>query len=575
MYVGEPLLLKRERALERRSGLPPVFWWAGLFIVLFITGYPLLQLFIKIFQFDERFSLEGLRITFTTQRYLSTFVNTLSVGFFTSLFSILIGVPLAMVAGRMSIPGGRILRLILMIPYLIPGFVFASAWRELIGPVGYLNKIYMMVMGAEQPLFKIYGPTGVILILVLRGYPVVYISVLRALQNMNVGYEEAAEVSGAGKFQTLRTVTFPLMLPSISGAALLVFSSAIANFGVPAILGSPAGFYVLTTQIYSTILSYGVANNINIASSLSLYLIAAGLLFLWLQGRIITRRSYVVVTGKGGKKDLIPPGRYGWVYSLCLGVIGFVLVILPLIAIVLSSLTRAYGLMPLPQNLTLKNYAALATDKLVTTALRNSFLLAFLSASLCVLFGFLIALVTEKSRTRGRRLLDFIATTPRSIPGTIIALAFIIAWIRPIPIIGVSLYNTFWIILLAYLSRFLGYTVRTISASLKQISSSLEEACLVSGGGNRQRVLDILAPLSLDGIASGFLLVFIPSLNELTMSILLYSSGKETIGVAVFSLLQEGAIGRASAFSIVIIIFVLTGDRLLFLVSRRRRSLLG
>ena len=254
---------------------------------------------------------------------------------------------------------------------------------------------------------------------------------------------------------------------------------------------------------------------------------------------------------------------------------GFALVILPLVAIGLSSITRAYGLMPRFENFTLKHFTSLLTDTFTTTALRNSFFLAFLSATLCTIIGFLIAVVTERSKILGRKILDFVATTPRSIPGTIIALAFILAWIRPIPLLGISLYNTFWIILLAYLSRFLGYTVRTISATLKQISPSLEEACLISGGKNWQRIAHILTPLSVEGLAGGWLLVFIPSLNELTMSILLYSSGKETIGVAVFSLLQEGKIGRAAAFSIVIIVIVLLGDRLLHRVTKGKRSLLG
>jgi len=560
MEVSFSASLKKEKLMERKTGLPNIFWWAGLLIVFAITGYPLLKLFSRMIQFDNRYSLEGLWIAFTAKKYLTPFWNTLKVGFFTTLFSILFGVPLALVVGRMQIPAGKILRIVLMIPYLIPGFVFAFAWRELVGPVGYINKFYMILSGSEEPLFNIYGFGGVVLILVLRGYPVVYITVVRALQNMNASYEEAAEISGAGRFTLLRTITFPLMLPAISGAALLVFASSIANFGVAAVLGIPANFYVLTTQIYATILSYGVDNNITIASCLSLYLIAAGLFSLWLQGKILKRRSYVVVTGKGGRKDLIASGRIGWVYTLVLSILGFLLVILPLTAVMLSSLTKAYGLAPTLENLTFNNFIALGTDTLIKNALRNSFIFAISTASLCVLIGFLIALVTERSRIPGRKFLDFLATAPRSIPGTIIALAFIIAWIKPIPVLGFSIYNTFLIMLMAYLAKFLGFTVRTITAALKQISPSLEEACLVSGGKSKHRIFDILVPLSREGIASGWLLVFIPCLNELTISILLYSSGKETIGVAVFSLLQEGLVGRASAFSILIISIVFIGE---------------
>jgi len=165
----------------------------------------------------------------------------------------------------------------------------------------------------------------------------VYITVVRALQNMNTSFEEAAEVAGARGFTMLRTVTLPLMLPAILGAALLVFASSIANFGVAAVLGIPANFYVLTTQIYATILSYGVKNNITIASCLSVYLISAGLLFLWLQERIIGRRRHVVVTGKGGRRDLLPRGSHSWLYTFCLGLFGAAMVVLPLVAILHSS----------------------------------------------------------------------------------------------------------------------------------------------------------------------------------------------------------------------------------------------
>ncbi len=569
------LLRRRELSLSKRSGLPPVLGWAGLLIVALITGYPLLKLLLQMGQFDGRPSLEGFGAVFTDARYLTPFRNTLIVGVSTTVISLCLGVPLALVAGRMDIPGGKVLRVLLMVPYLIPGFVFAFAWREMIGPVGYVNQAYKALAGSQEPLLRIYGPLGVILVLSLHGCPMVYITVVRSLQNMNASFEEAAEVAGARGLTMLRTITLPLMLPSILGAALLVFATSIANFGVAAVLGIPASFYVLTTQIYATVLSYGVKNNLTIASCLSVYLIATGLLFLWVQERMVGRRRHVVITGKGGRKDLLPPGPKAWLYSSVIGTFCFVTVVLPLAAILLSSFTRAYGLPPSLGNLTLGNYTALPADKLVTASLRNSLVFGVITATVCVAVGMVIALVTERSSLAGRRFLDFLATAPRSIPGTIIALAFIIAWIRPIPILRVSIYNTALIMILAYVARFLGYAVRTLTASLKQIAPSLEEACLVSGGKHRHRVFDVLVPLSREGIASGWLLIFIPTLNELTISILLYSSGKETIGVAVFSLLQEGSIGRASAFSIVIIVTVLLGDRLVALVSRGRRSLLG
>jgi len=565
---------RREKLLERRAGLSPAFGWVGMAIVAIVTGYPLLMLFLRTLVSDGLLSLEGFRTAFGSLAYLQPFWNTLFIGGATTALALLIGVPLALVLGRVQIPAGRLLRTVLLLPYLIPAFVFAFAWRELLGPVGYLNRIWMALSGSKEPLFSLYGPAGIILIMVLHSYPTVYIVVVRALKNMNASLEQAAEVSGAGRMTVLRTITLPLMAPAVLGAALLVFSSTIANFGVPAVLGIPVNFYVLTTQIYSVILSYGVKNNLSIAACLSLYLIVAGLLFLWLQERLTRRRSHVVVTGKGGRRELMSGGRRAWVLSVLLSIFGLVTVVLPLSAILLSSFTRAYGLPPTFGNLSLRHFTGLLHDTLAATALKNSLVFASVTATLCVALGFLVAAVTERTRMPGKRLLDFLATAPRSIPGTVVALAFIIAWIRPVPGLGFSIYNTAAIIILAFLSKFLGYAVRSVSASMKQISVSLEEACLVSGGRSLHRLRDILLPLSLEGIASGWLLVFIPALNELTISLLLYSSGKETIGVAVFTLLQEGRVGRSSAFSVVIILTVIAGDRLLHWITRGKRSLL-
>jgi iron(III) transport system permease protein len=361
------------------------------------------------------------------------------------------------------------------------------------------------------------------------------------------------------------------MLPSVGGAAVIVFVTSASMFGIPAILGIPKGYLVLTTRIFLYIGSYGTKYNFNLASAMSMLLIAIGVIGLALQNFVTRKEKFTVITGKAKGVTLtdLGAGRVPATIFVILFILLFIAA--PVAATVITALTRALGLAPKLSNFTLANFQyVLFRMPVIWRAIRNSFFLAVTVPCVTVGLSVVFAYIARYTRMTGRRLIDYIVSAPYAIPGTVIGLAMILAWIKPV--LGVSLYNTIWILMIAYIARFMIFPMRTVTASLKQVDSSLAEAARVSGASKRKAAVDIIIPLIKPGIFSGWFLVFMPALTELTLSILLYSAGRETIGVTVYNMTQEGLVLETGALALIIIFFVLALNLVVRRVSQQRIS---
>lgn len=409
--------------------------------------------------------------------------------------------------------------------------------------------------------------------MILHSFPMVYISTVGTFEKLSLVFEEAAQISGAGGWRTMRDVTLPIMLPQILSGAALVFVTEIANFGVPATLGFSASYYVVTTKIYDLLHDFHLEHNIALASALSMLLAAIAGLGLAAQYLLLRRKKFTVVTGKSDSRQLLTLGRWkGLLFGLTGGFI-FISSLAPLLAILLTALTKAYGLPPLWNNLTLHNFEYILFQySMVKRAMQNSFTLAFGSATIAVIIGTCISYILVKTRIKGRKLLDLIATLPYALPGTVIGLAMILAWARPLPLLQISINNTLWILLVAYIARYITFAVRPTHAALLQIDESLEEAVRISGGSQWLGFKDVILPLLKPSILAGWFLIFLPVLRELTISILLWSAGNETIGVAVFNLGQAGDMTSASALACVMIAFVMAGQWITYKWERGKEA---
>ncbi len=533
-----------------------------LFVLIFILiGFPLLLLLLDSFHSEEGFfTLKNYIDTFSRRSNMKSALNTLKLSILTALIATLVGSVLAWIIARTDIPGKSLLKTLIMVPYMVPPFIGAMGWMFLFGRAGYVNKLWENLFGHR--LFNIHSFAGLVLVLTMYVYPPVFVTVYTALLNMDASLEEAGRVCGAKLFKVMRTISLPLVLPSMMSGALLVFAMSASNFGIPAIIGMPGRVHVLTTRIMSY-MATGTDRGLSRAISLSVVLIAIALGGLMLNNYIVSRTKFTIISGKSTRPAEIKLGR--WKTSVTLLVWLFVVfaVFLPMFALALTSLWKAWGLPFKLSSFTFRNYyKVLFIDTDTKMALKNSFIFAVISATLVTALGSIVAYLTVRWKGTMVKTMDILATLPQAIPGTALAVAMILMWSGRF---GVNLYNTMWIIIVAYIARYLFFSVRTVAGAVKQIHTSLEEAARSAGSKPLRVLKDITLPILRPALISSWALVFMPTFRELTISILLYGPTTKTIGVTIYSLQEGGEYQMASAFATIVLVIAFA---LQFLVNR-------
>ena len=545
--------------LYKRIKAENIIYTITILLLFIFLIYPLGKIIGQAFLYNGGLSLKSILSMWTVESNQKAMIRSLNVAVWSTIFSLLLGIALAWIVTRTNLPHKKRFKSMLLAPFLIPPFVGAIAWVQLLGPAGYLNKLLMHVLVRDEPLFYIYGAIGIIIVMTLHSYPTTFLVACTAFEKMDSSLEEAALMSGGTKKDIIKDITLPIMMPSILGVALITFVQCITNFGVPAVLGMPSRYLVFTTKIYEQINSFGNVNNFSFAAALSVQLIAISLTALLLQKLYLGKKQYTVITGKSTQPQVLDMGKLQYAFVGLIVLIFIITTIAPITAIILSSLNKAVGLTPTPANWTLKNYEyVLLKSQTTIRAIKNSLFLGLISATGATLLGGLVSYFSVKSKMRGRQAVEFIGSTAQAVPGTVLGLGMILAWIKPVA--GISIYNTIWIIALAYIAHYISMSIRTTSASFYQIHDSLEEAARMSGATWLQTIRDIVFPMIRTGLIASWMLVFMPSLRELTISILLWSSGNETIGVSVFNLSEGGQTQYASAMGVVLIVIVFLGN---------------
>ncbi len=557
--MGELAARSRPRpgpGLELAGRIAGAGGWALVAGATWFVVYPSVVLLVGSFMVGGQPGLGHYVRVLSNPKVHQAFFNSLTVSTAAVVAGTGLGVALAWLTVRTDLPGAELWHAALLLPYMIPPFIGAIAWVYLLSPVGYLNRAWMWLTGSAEPLLVVYGPVGIVFVLTLYGYPIPYMVVRAALERMNPALEEAARLAGAGPLQVLRDVVGPSVLPAVLSGALLLWVSSLANFGIPAVLGFPARYFVLPTLIYGTVLNFDIPDNLRAAAALSVLLALPAGLALLVQRRIADGRSvrFAVVTGQsasgGGRTEL---GRWGILACVLLGGVVIVATVLPLGAILLTSVTRAYGVSPGPENLTLDHYrTVLFGIPKVSRALRNSALLAAGAATAVVLVAGAVTYLSERLRWRAGRVLEGLLAVPYAVPGTVVAVAMVVAYAQPIPVLNLRLYDTAWILLVAYLARFVAIGLRTVSSGLAQVHPSLEEAARIGGAGPGKAFRDVVIPIVWPAIRAAWILVFIPAVAELTLSALLYSVGNETVGVVIYGLHEEGKVTLSAALAFVV-----------------------
>jgi len=493
-------------------------------------------------------------------------LNTLSTSSFGMLISLMIGGGFALALTLCDIRGKSILSFLFMLPMMIPPQVTALSWIGMTGPSSTLLKAIGLAppMGSPQPLYSI---AGIALLLGVQHAPLVYLSLRAGLLALPQDGIEAAKLSGASPRRVLFDIILPLSTPGLIAGAAISFVSNVGNFGIPAILGIPASIFTLPTLIYSRFASFGASTfgDIAILSTMIAIISVAGLA---LQERAMKGRDYRII-GLSGKAATFKLSRWRVVAELVLWLVLFFMLVAPLAALVASSLAPAYGVPLSLKTMTMHAYDELLYRQSVTrTAFRNSLFLATVT-SLCLLaVTMLTAYFLVRGKSRFMFLLSALVDIPYALPGVVISVSFVLLFAAPIPLLGITLYGTIWIILLAYFSSFFAVSLKPMVSAFLQFDPSLEEAARLSGAGFWRRLKDIILPLVGPAAGASVILVFLIACNELTVSALLWSAGTQTLGVLIYNLDDSGSFDLASALSVLVVIMVIFLMLLLEILGR-------
>lgn len=495
--------------------------------------------------------------------------NTLGIALAATAMAVVLGTLAAWLVALTNMRAKRAWVFAFILPLMIPPQVTALAWVQALSPsswiVALLNGIGLTLSSdGKQPL---YSAWGIILLLGLHNAPLVFLSVRAGLRRLPADLVEAARITGASPLRVMRTVILPLARPAIFAGAALSFVAAAGNFGIQAMLGIPGRVPTLITLIYQQLNNNGAEALPDLALlSLLIAVITVGGMVI---SRVLGGRRDVRVTGTPRQLQQ-PLGHWRLPVELLVWVAIVLTLVLPLSALVTTSLTTGFGQALNWSTLTWANYQNALFD---FPAVRNAFItslgLTLLAVIILTVMALFMAFFLTWQRTRLARVLELSSELAYALPGIVIGIAAILFFLKPLPLVNISLYGTVWIILAAYLSNFLALVLRPTLAGFAQIERSLDEAAQLAGAGFLRRMRDILLPLAAPSAMAGAILVFLTALNEIQVSILLVTANSQTLGPMIVALDEGGSSTLAAAVGCLMIVVVLLFMLLASRVAKR------
>lgn len=535
---------RRERAEEQ------ALLWALVAVVAVLALLPLVRLAVEAVMPGGAWSSAAAARVLSAPATWTATGHSLVTALAGTLLATLIGTVVALVVGLTDVRARNAYVFCFVMPLLLAPQVVALAWLSMAGPSSTLLRMLGLApaMGSRNPL---YSPQGIVLLLGVQYAPLVFLTLRAGLRTLPQELIEAGLAGGARPLTVLSTIILPLMTPPLVAGIALAFVSCLGNFGIPAFLGIPGGYIVLPTLIYQRLagLGPGVLSDVSVLSILIGVIAVGGIL---LQDVMLRRRDFRIVTTSTSMRPF-ELGRARLPVEVALWTLTLVVLVLPMLALVLTSLVPAVGVALTGASATLENYRfVLLEHDAARRAFRNSFGLAAAAAFAIVVVAVPLAYFLVWRRSRLLRAVNLVTELPYALPGVVLAIAAILLFLKPV--LGVSIYNTVWIILFCYLARFLVLGLRPVASGYLMIDRTLEEAAQITGARLLRRLRTVILPLVAPAAAAGALLIFLTAFNELTVSALLWSSGAETLGVTVFSFQQGGDTTYAAALSMLTVV---------------------
>lgn len=524
-------------------------WIGTALLLVFLMLFPLGAIFRASLWSDAGLTFSRYLEVFAHEPFLKAIWNTLIISTWVGAIAVVVGALLAFLVTRTDLPWKKPIRALVMASFVTPPFLGAFAWTLLAGPnAGALNKVYRALTGSEEALFNIFTMGGLIFVMALYAFPYVFSMIANVCELISSDLEDAAEILGANKWRTAWTITLPLALPALLSGFIVAFLHSLSLFGAPAILGLPAGLHTITTQIWAL---FQYPPRLDMAAAFSVPLLLATMALIAVQKKILGRKGYSTVGGKGGQKRLI---RLGWgripALLFVLGVLSLS-VFLPYWILLKAALSKAWA-MPLTwENFTLQNLSFTFFEYGDTRrAIYNTFKLGLITATAGTLLATLIAYITNRNLFRGARYLSFFALAPLVIPGIVLAVGLFIAYTRP-PLV---LYGTIWILFVAFLTKEMPIGFSQAESTFKSIHPELEDAGRIIGANRLVALKDVTAPLARSGVIAAWSFIFIGVIRELSAAILLFAPQSKVVSVVIFDLKEEGQIGVIAVLGILLLV---------------------
>lgn len=535
----------------------------SLFILLAFGIFILFPIFLvlkkSLFDIDTgNLTFENFILFFTRKYYWVTLLNSFKVTILSTLLAVLIGLPMAYMLRRVKIFGNNVIQIIVIVSYISPPFIGAYAWIQLLGRSGVITEFINNTFNLEFD--GIYGFAGIVLVLTLQSFPLIFIYISGALKNMDNSLIEAAESLGYSNFQRIRKIVIPLITPTILASALLVFMRVIADFGTPMLIGE--GYRTMPVLIYSQFMSE-VGGDAGFAAALaSIFIFVTIALFLF--QRIIARQYAYSMSAlrpmaaqkSTGMKNIL---SHSFVYLITL------LAILPQLVVTYTSFLETTGGQVYTGNFSLQNYKNILFNKDLSMIL-NTYKMGLIAIVIIVVFGLLIAYLTVRKRNVITSILDVVSMLPFVIPGSVLGIALVFAFSnKPFFLTG-----TVTIMVVSFVIRRMPYTIRSSSAIISQISPSIEEASISLGASELKTFYKVVIPMMMPGVLAGAIMSWITILGELSASIILYSSSTQTLSVSIYTEVIRGNFGNASAYSAILTVTSILSLLLFFKLTGKR-----
>ncbi|BBQ01539.1 ABC transporter substrate-binding protein (plasmid) [Burkholderia sp. SFA1] len=501
------------------------------------------------------FTFGNYKLAYGSPETLRTLFNSLKFALGASCVSFSIGTMLAWIIERTNTPLRKFFYAITIVPLIVPSILFTIAWIFLASPkIGVLNVALGSLFGVTRPVFNIYSMSGMIWVDGLHYSTMAFLLMSAAFRGMDPSLEESSLMSGAGVARTMWRITLRLAFPAIVSTLLILFVRALESFEVPALIGLPVKLQVFTSSIYEAIEQY--PSQIGLASSYSMLLLIITSVGLYLQSRVSSGGGkYSTMSGKGFRPRVVDIGKWRYL-TVGVFVVYFLLIVaLPFAVLLWSSLQKYYRTPSLSalHHLSFDAYRYILHLPTLRHAVINSLALSFGCATAVMLLSAVICWIVVKTKLPGRWLLDNLASLPLVFPGLVLGLSFMIVSLK----VDIGIYGTLWILLTAYITRFMPYGMRYTTTSMVQIHKELEESAAMSCASWSATFFRIVLPLLKPGLLAGWIYVMIVSIRELSSSILLYSPGSETVSIVIWELWQNGQYVELSALSVMLVLALL------------------